>query len=90
MGDVQLFDSKARLLPLDVIEPQLTDDGARERFAAVKTAYERSMQTDAELADEEAQVKSLMSQIAETDAAMKKIPKPTFLDACWRPVVKGE
>jgi len=86
---IQLFDAKGRMLPLDQIEPQLTDDNARERFAAVKSAYELSAQTDGTLAAAQDHVKDLMADLAVATDYLKKFPKRTFFDE-WKSVVKGQ
>jgi len=81
---IQLFDSKARMLPLDQIEPQLDTDDARAAFAAVKEAYEASHQIDAALSAAQEHVTVLMGSVADAEKFLKDhFPKRSFMDE-WR------
>lgn len=76
---IQLFDSKARMLPVDQIEAQLTDDVTRARFAAVREAHVESEKIDTDLAATKEHLKELVGNLVEWEAYRDKFyPTPTF------------
>jgi len=81
---IQLFDGKARMLPVDVIEAQITDDATRARFAAVREAHTESERIDAALTEKQEDLKRLVGELADAEAYRDKhYPRPTF-QSLWR------
>jgi hypothetical protein len=81
---IQLFDSKARMLPVDQIEAQITDDATRARFVAVRGAYDESEKIDVALTAKQDHLKALVVDLADAEAYRAKFwPTPTF-HQLWR------
>jgi len=81
---IQLFDSKARMLPVAEIEAQITDDATRARFVAVREAHTESERIDTLLAETKEHLKELVGNLVEWEAYRDKFyPTPTF-HQLWR------
>jgi len=78
---IEIFDSKGRLQPLDVIEPQLTDATMTELFGAVRSAYEASAQVDADITATTDAIKETVAEVADAENYLKQhYPPRTFRD----------
>jgi hypothetical protein len=85
---IQLFDSKARLLPVEQIEAQITDEQTRKRFEAVREAHAETERIDAALVTMQDELKVLVGEFADAEAQRKLCPQVTHLqlvrESQWR------
>lgn len=73
MNEIQLFDSHGQMLPLQTIAPQLenADPATRERFEAVRVAYEQAHDIEAAIKFSTDRVADLVSEIREADNLLR-------------------
>ena len=73
MQEIELFDSHGAMRPLDEIAPQLesADDATKQRFEAVKVAYETSRDIEAAIRFSTDRVTSLVNEIREAENLLR-------------------
>ena len=80
MSELTLFNSMGSFVYPDESEIAALSSAERERFEAVRLAYEASAVADKALAEATAKVQTDMAAISDVEQQLKTFPAPTFLD----------